>query len=97
MAWAVTLRTTCMTCTLCVITMAPCREAITQRTVRTPSMGSGTALTTAMFIPFLMMMCANRLHTSCFIKDGPPFLLGQPTVLWEGRPAPHCVSTGLVG
>lgn len=86
-----------MTCMRCVTIMGPCREDITQLTVRTPSMGSGTALMIAMFIPYLKMRSASRLLTSCFINDVQLSRPGLPTVLWEVPPVPLCVSTGLVG
>lgn len=56
---------------------------VSQLTVKTPSTGSGTALTTAMFIPYLKMKYASRLDTSCFIKDVPLFHPGRPTALSE--------------
>lgn len=46
-------------------------------------MGSGTALMTATFIPYLKTTYASRLDTSCFIKDVPLFHPGLPTALSE--------------
>lgn len=46
-------------------------------------MGSGTALMTAMFIPYLKTTYASRLDTSCFIKDVQLFHPGLPTALLE--------------
>lgn len=57
--------------------------SVLQLSVRTPSMGSGTALMTVMLIPYLKMTSASRLLTSCSIRDVPRFHLGLPTVLWE--------------
>lgn len=86
-----------MTCTQCVTIMGPCREGTTQLTARTPSMDSGTALMTAMFIPSLRMRSASRLVTSCSIRDVQQSHLGLQTVLWEAPPVLLCVNTGLVG